>query len=108
MQIISILSPPPPIVKSCMSLETGLMIGAALFGPSLMKAIGITPDTKAPNLVVEQPPKPASAIAPEGARDQERKRIAAAGGRSDTIKTGAKGLGELGQQNKEQKTLLGY
>jgi hypothetical protein len=42
------------------------------------------------------------------AAKQERKRAQGAVGRSDTILTSPKGLGELGEGNKQTKTLLGY
>lgn len=52
--------------------------------------------------LIEQPPNPADIV------DPKRKKQAAATGRSDTIQTGAKGLGEVPGENLQAKTLLGY
>jgi hypothetical protein len=52
--------------------------------------------------LIEQPPNPADLV------DPKRKKVAAATGRSDTILTGPKGLGEVGSENLQSKTLLGY
>jgi hypothetical protein len=79
-----------------------------------MQAVGIggKPDGGAQNLIIEQPPAPASADVKnadaQAAADQRRKRSAAAGGRSGTVKTGPQGLGEVSADNQQTKTLLGY
>lgn len=60
-------------------------------------------------------PAPAPTTDPKEAKDaseaasaQARKRAQAAGGRSDTILTGSQGLGEIGAENTQKSTLLGY
>lgn len=88
-----------------MAMTAAVAIGGALLGSQIMKKPAM------PNLVVEQPPKPADA-APgadsAAAANQQRKRNAGAVGVSDTIKTGPNGLGEVGAQNVAPKTVLGY
>lgn len=95
-----------------MGFTAAVALGAAVAGPSLLQATGITKKPESPNLLIEQPPAAANADPNNAdsmaAAAQQKKRAAAASGRSDTIKTGATGLGELGDQNKQQKTLLGY
>lgn len=63
------------------------------------------PAPQAQPLLVEGP-DPAAAGAKAG--EQQRKKAAAGTGRSDTVKTGPAGLGEVPQENQERKTLLGY
>lgn len=91
-----------------MGASAAIAIGAALFGPQIMQATGLAPKPQTPNLVVEQPPAPAGATAPEGAGAQQQKKAAGAMGRADTIATGPQGLGAIGAENQAPKTLLGY
>ncbi len=53
------------------------------------------------------PPEPETADQ-EQIKAQQKKRTASAQGRSSTIQTGSQGLGEVGQQNLQSKSLLGY
>lgn len=60
-----------------------------------------------------QPPASPQAPGMDNARAgqagaQQRKRAQQGQGRSDTVKTGPSGLGEIGAENQERKTLLGY
>lgn len=83
---------------------------AASFAGSLFSSMIFAGDEPAP-MAMETPPASATqqntAHAAESAAAQAKKRAAGASGRSDTIKTGG-GLGELGADNSEKKTLLGY
>lgn len=84
-------------------------IAPVIFGGQ--KAVqSIIPQMPAPVILTFGPTpddQPGSAD-PQRAADAQRKRAAAAGGRADTIKTGPQGLGEVGDENRSQKTLLGY
>jgi len=96
-----------------MGVSAGIALGAAVAGPKVLQAVGLAPKPgDMPNLVIEQPAAAASAdpnnADAQAAAGQQKKRAAAASGRQDTIQTGAKGLGEIGAANTQQKTLLGY
>lgn len=95
-----------------MGVSAAIALGAAIAGPKLLEATGLTKKPETPNLVVEQPPAAADANPNNAdsmaAAAQQKKRAAAASGSGNTIKTGQTGLGELPGENKQQKTLLGY
>lgn len=95
-----------------MGFSAAVALGAAVAGPKVLEATGITKKPEMPNLAVEKPGAPVdtnpnSNADSQKAAEQQRKR-AAAGGRGDTIKTGTAGLGEIKDQNLAPKTLLGY
>lgn len=90
---------------------TVLAVVAPIFGSLVSKAIGGSGGggSSPPALAPPELPKPeATKKKAEGAADQQRKRALAAAGRADTLLTGPQGLGDLAQENKGAKTLLGY
>lgn len=95
-----------------MGVSAAIALGAAVVGPPILQGLGILPKPpEAGPLLIEQAPKPASATPTQDTKqagEQQRKRAAAASGRSDTIKTGSQGLGATPAANLQQKTLLGY
>jgi hypothetical protein len=79
------------------------MIGGGMLGNMMTSLVK-------PPMIMEMPQAPGSVANPDAqkAGAQQRKRTAGAQGRSDTIKTGPGGLGEVSPQNTEAKSLLGY
>lgn len=98
---------------------TALLIGVSVAGGATA-AIALSPKVKvpdAPPAPVAAPAPPAAPVlpaappaAPVAAAAAARVRRGATGavGRSDTILTGPRGLGELQPVNTQVKTLLGY
>jgi hypothetical protein len=96
-----------------MGLEVPLiaaLVGGAVVGNKLAPK---APQPPAP------PPVPDAVAAPEKAEEklyadgeraaaQQKKRATAAAATGSTILTGSQGLGELGDDNKSKKSLLGY
>ena len=88
--------------------STIIAVGAALAGGALASKM-LSPDI--PAATAPDMPKADDAgkkKAADAAGNQARMRAQAAGGRSDTILTGSQGLGEIGSQNLQKTTLLGY
>lgn len=85
------------------------LIYAAIAGAAVGTIAGKS-GGKTPQLNIEAPPAPADAT-PKPMADaatQARKKVSGASGIQDTILTGPAGLGQLGSQNAQIKTLLGY
>lgn len=86
-------------------------MGAALKSAfhAIGNTIGGSPGT---NMNMEPAPKPrgpeANSAEARATAERQRKRAAAGESRADTLYTGARGLGEVPNQNLQPKTLLGY
>lgn len=86
----------------------GLLAGAAGFGAVTTMASALGKDVggmkaQAPgSMMIENQDQARQAA------ERSRKRSQGASGRADTIKTGPQGLGEIGDENVESKSLLGY
>lgn len=100
------------VFSSSLFQQAAVAVGAAVAGPAIARAVGLGGDRGGSNpMLIEQgkpPGLPDTAKAAEGARAQQQKRAVGAQGTSSTNKTGPQGLGEIGSQNVERKTLLGY
>ncbi len=91
-----------------MGATATIAIGSLLAGAASQALFA--PKVDQPNAPPASPTqKPVeTAKAATGAADQQKKRAAAAVGRSDTILTGPQGLGSLGSDQQQVKSLLGY
>ena len=86
------------------AIAVASLVGGAVAQKSLAPDI---PQMNAPPAPPAQKPAAVTKSA-TGAAEQQKKRAAGAIGRSDTILTGPQGLGELGGENQQVKSLLGY
>lgn len=96
---------------------TAALIGIGLVGGAVASKL-TSPKVKIPDAPPPVPPVPpiAAVTAPEKTPEaaattavkQQKKRVAGAVGRSDTILTGPKGLGQIQPAQTTVKTLLGY
>lgn len=96
---------------------TAALIGVGIFGGAAAnKLLNKTPKAPvaptipaAPTLLTSGSPDGSTPDKQASKASERRKRIAAgSGGRSSTLLTGPKGLGEIGSENTQSKTLLGY
>lgn len=85
-----------------------MAIGGALAGAVFNKMMAPKPTTPAAPPAAPTTDPAAQKKASDEAASQARKRAQAAGGRSDTMLTGSQGLGEIGGENTQKTTLLGY